>query len=335
MSQLRKDPVTGRWVIVNVDDPKQADFFKTGSHKKSSKTCPFCPGNESMTPSEIMILRKKLKPKELLGWSVRVIPNKFPALRIEENPAKAGIGVYDKTGGFGAHEVIIETPDHHQELWDSPLEQVELALRAFRDRCLDLRRDSRFQYILIFKNYGAQAGASLEHPHSQLIGLPIVPSRVAGEVKGAARHFESTGRCIYCDMLAQERHEKKFTVHEENGFLTLCPFASRFPFETWILPVYHEASFDAITDHNLAALAGVLKETLLKIKKALNDPSFNLMIHTIPIYGKEFESYHWHIEIIPHLTRVAGFELGTGFYVNATSPELAAKTLKASRDFYS
>ena len=329
MSQLREDPVTGRWIIVNVEDPKRPDFFKTESHAKSSKTCPFCPGNESMTPPEILVLRKKPDTKGAPGWSVRVIPNKFPALRIEENPARVDIGVYDKTGGFGAHEVIIENPDHAQEMWDSPLEQVELVLRAFRDRCLDLKRDPRFQYLLIFKNYGAQAGASLEHPHSQLIGLPIVPSRVAGEIRGAVRHFEKTNLCIYCEMLTQERREKRFTVHEEKGFLVLCPFASRFPFETWILPVNHEASFDAITDGQITGLAVVLKKTLLKIKDALNDPSFNLMIHTMPIYGKELKSYHWHIELIPHLTRVAGFELGTGFYVNPTSPELAAETLKA------
>ncbi len=329
MSQLREDPVTGRWIIVNVEDPKPPDFFKTEAHSKSSKTCPFCPGNESMTPPEILVLRKKPDAKAALGWLVRVIPNKFPALRIEENPARVDLGVYDKTGGFGAHEVIIENPDHDQELWDAPLEQVELVLRAFRDRCLDLKRDPRFQYILIFKNYGAQAGASLEHPHSQLIGLPIVPSRVAGEAKGAARHFEKTNRCIYCEMLTQERREKRFTVHEEKGFFVLCPFASRFPFETWILPVDHEASFDAITDDKITGLAAVLKKTLAKIKDALNGPSFNLMIHTMPIYGKELKSYHWHIELIPHLTRVAGFELGTGFYVNPTSPELAAETLKA------
>src|SRR3989338_3201907 len=262
MPQLRKDPVTSRWVIVNVEDPKKADFFKSEPHEKSSKTCPFCPGNESMTPPAILTLDKKANAKTASSWSVRVVPNKFPALRIEENPQKTGIGVYEKIGGFGAHEVIIENPEHPKEIWDLPLDQVELILKAFKERCLDLRKDARFQYILIFKNYGAHAGASLEHPHSQLIGLPIVPSRVVGEVKGAAAHHEATGRCVYCDMLSQERKEKKLTVHEEKEYLALCPFVARFPFETWVLPREHEASFDAISDSGIVSLARVLKTTL-------------------------------------------------------------------------
>ena len=328
MPQLRKDPVTSRWIIVDVDHSRAAESFAPESHTKSSKTCPFCPGNESMTPPEILAAGRKGGLKNSPGWQVRVVPNKFPALRIEEHTEKSAIGVYDKLGGFGAHEVIIENPDHQKEIADLPLEQVELVLRAYRDRYLDLKKDPRFKYILIFKNYGAAAGASLEHPHSQLIALPIVPSRVEGEVKGAQRHFEHTDRCIYCDMLSQEASEKARIVLEEGGFSVICPFASRFPFETWILPKNHAASFEALLDEEIEALARTLKETLSKIKKSLNDPSFNLMIHTLPIYGKEAESFHWHIEIIPHLTQIAGFELGTGFYLNPTPPEMAAGTLK-------
>ena len=230
-------------------------------------------------------------------------------------------------GGFGAHEVIIETPEHDKDIADLSQEQVELILRVYRDRCLDLKKDARLKYILIFKNYGAAAGASLEHPHSQLIALPIVPSRVLGEVKGALRHFEHTDRCIFCDILDQEHTEKKRTVYTEEGFIAISPFASRFPFETWILPNEHHASFDALSDEKIKALARTLKTTLSKLKHCLHDPSFNFMLHTIPIGGKETDSYHWHIEIIPILTRVAGFELGTGFYVNPTPPEIAARVL--------
>ena len=326
MPQLRQDPVTSRWVIVNAESPRLT--FPVETHTKSSKTCPFCPGNEAATPPDIVSYGKKGPSKGSVGWQIRVIPNKFPALRIEESTDKTAIGIYDKVGGFGAHEVIIENPDHGTEMADLTVEQVELLLRVYRDRCLDLRKDARLRYILIFKNYGASAGVSLEHPHSQLIALPVVPSRVLGEIKGALKHFERTDRCIFCDMIQQEENEKKLTVFAEGGFLAFSPFASRFPFETWILPKAHEASFDALPDEKMKALAVTLKTVLLKLKRYLGDPSYNFMIHTIPIGGKETESYHWHIEIIPNLTHVAGFELGTGFYVNPTPPEIAAELLR-------
>ncbi len=327
MHQLREDPVTGRWVVVNIKKRAGLSDYAPHPKSKSSKTCPFCPGNEAMTPPEIIAYREKgsLKGAE---WKLRVVPNKFPALRIEESTDKASVGMYDKIGGFGAHEVIIENPEHEKEIPDLPVEQIVLILKAFRDRCLDLRNDSRIKYILLFKNYGADAGASLEHPHSQLIALPIIPSRVAGEVRGALKHHEYTHRCIYCDMLSQERSEKKFVIHEGPDFVAMTPFASRFPFESWILPKRHRANFDGIDDSEIQSLARILKDTLSKIKNTLKDPPYNLMIQTLPIYGKELESYHWHIEIIPHLTRVAGFELGTGFYLNQTPPEFAAEILR-------
>lgn len=330
MPQLRKDPVTSRWVIVSVEEPKTAKSFRPEEHFKSSKVCPFCPGNEAMTPSEIAAWGRRQGGKNAPGWQVRVIPNKFPALQIEETTDKTAIGLYDKVGGFGAHEVIIDNPDHTKEIADLSLENVELLLRVYRDRCLDLKKDTRFKYILIFKNYGASAGASMEHPHSQLIGLPVVPSRVKGEVRGATKHYEYTDRCIYCDILSQEVEEKKLSILEEEGFAALSPFASRFPFETWIMPKSHRSSFDTLSDAELRPLAVVLKTTLLKIKTALKDPSYNFMIHTMPLQGRERreDTYHWHIEIIPKLTQIAGFELGTGFYVNPTPPELAAETLR-------
>ncbi len=259
-----------------------------------------------------------------------MIPNKFPALRIEENTDKQAIGVYDKLGGFGAHEVIIDSPEHDRELADLPVEHVELVLRAYRDRCVDLRKDPRFKYILIFKNYGVAAGASLEHPHSQLIALPVVPSRVQGEVKGGQRHFEHTDRCIYCDVLDQENTDRRREVIVEPDYVALVPFAARFPFETWILPKAHAPSFDALSDEDIRPLARVLKGALQRIKTALHDPAFNFMIHTMPIHAKDQDTYHWHIEIIPQVTQVAGFELGTGFYLNPTPPEKAAEALRAA-----
>ena len=281
-----------------------------------------------MTPHEILSYGRKAGGKSLSGWQLRVVPNKFPALRIEESSEKYAFGIYDKIGGFGAHEVIIENPEHDKEIPDLPVDQVEWIVRAYRDRCADLRKDKRFKYSLIFKNYGRSAGASLEHPHSQLIALPIVPSRVQGELKGASKHYEYTDRCIFCDMLNQERAEKKLTILEKDGYIAFAPFVSRFPFETWIMPKLHESNFDSITDEGIQALAYVLKNTLARLKKSLNDPSYNFMIHSLPLQSGDAISYHWHIEIIPHLTQVAGFEWGTGFYVNPTPPELAAETLR-------
>lgn len=329
MYQFRKDPVTSRWVIVNVDHPKLD--FRVESPEKSSRTCPFCPGNEAMTPSEIMSYGLR-GGRGAQPWQVRVIPNKFPALRIEETPDKTGIGIYDRVGGYGAHEVIIENPEHGKEMADLSLEGMELLLRVYRERCQDLRKDPKLKYILIFKNYGAEAGASLEHPHSQLIALPIVPSRVLGEIHGAAEHHRWTDRCIYCDMLAQERADKKLTVLSDGGIVAMAPFAARFPFETWILPKEHSASFDRLSDEELRSLAKVLRSTLKRLKKILGDPAYNLMVHTLPTDSKENESFHWHIEIIPHLTQVAGFELGTGFYLNPTPPEIAAERMRAVTD---
>ncbi len=327
MPQLRKDPIAGRWVIINNEQPMKADSFEIASREKSSKVCPFCPGNEGMTPPEITSYGRK-GAKGGAPWQVRVVPNKFPALRIEEKTEKTAIGIYDKIGGFGAHEVIIENPNHDKEMADLTVEQVEVILRVYRDRCQDLKKDPRFKYVLIFKNYGADAGATLEHPHSQLIALPVVPSRVQGELKGALKHFDYTERCIFCDILEQKTTRKNLEIMSDQGIIAMAPFASRFPFETWVFPESHESYFEALTDEKLRPLALVLKTTLLKIKTALKDPSYNFMIHTHPVHGKEQESFHWHIEIIPHLTEVSGFELGTGFYLNPTSPELAAQTLR-------
>jgi UDPglucose--hexose-1-phosphate uridylyltransferase len=328
MSRLRKDPVSGRWVIINDDAPK-LDFV-CAPLKKSSKVCPFCPGNESLTPPTIIAYGKKGRTQGH-DWLVRVVSNKFPALRIEGSHEKTKLGMYERIGGFGAHEVIVESPDHNLEIPDMPLEQVERILRCFRDRCLDLRQDPRIKYILIFKNYGQAAGASIEHPHSQLIGLPISPSRVTGEIKGSERHFELSEHCLFCDILKQDIREQQRLVIDDHGFVALAPFAARFPFETWILPKEHKASFDQISEEDISGLAKTLQSTLAKLKSCLGDPPYNLMIHTLPLQTGGEESFHWHIEIIPHLTQVAGFEMGTGFYVNPTPPEAAAARMRQAR----
>lgn len=329
MPELRKDPILGRWVIISTERGKRpSDFSGTPKRRTESKLCPFCPGNESATPPEIIAFRPDSSEPNKPGWTLRVISNKYPALRIEGDLNREGIGIFDKMNGVGAHEVIIETPEHQKDLVDLDLKQVEDVIWAYRERTLDLKKDPRFRYILIFKNQGESAGASLEHSHSQLIATPIVPKRVVEEVEGAGKYYSYKERCVFCDLIKQEIQENKRVVIEKNSFISLEPFAPRFPFETWILPKKHIASFEDTKKENFPELAAILLETLQRLAKALNNPPYNYIIHTSPVDNFYTEEYHWHIEIMPKLTRVAGFEWGTGFYINPTTPEDAAVYLK-------
>lgn len=330
MPELRKDPVLGRWVIISTERAKRPKDFQFAPEEKriSPKDCPFCPGNESATPPEIFVIRENNSGPNAPGWSLRVIPNKFPALRIEGELNRRGEGIYDRISGIGAHEVIIETPDHQVDLADLSPEAFTNVILAYAKRTLDLKNDARFRYVMIFKNFGAVAGASLEHSHSQLIATPVIPKRVIEEMDGAKRYFEYRERCIFCDIIAQETKTRKRLIIENNSFVAICPFAPRFPFETWILPRNHISNFEDTSEGGLKDLALILKACLLRLKKALNEPPYNFIIHTTPITLKGIDFYHYHLEIIPVLTRIAGFEWGTGFYINPTPPEESATFLK-------
>ena len=328
MPELRRDPITGRWIIIDTDNPKGPDKYEIEAHVKKGGQCAFCTGNEKMTPPEIIAYSKTRRDKDTPGWTVRVVPNKFPALQIEGNLDRAGLGIFDMMNGVGAHEVIIETTHHDREIADRAELEVRDMLWAYRDRCLDLMKDKRFKYVLIFKNYGFSAGASLDHPHSQLIALPFVPKRVVGEMEGAERYFGYRERCVYCDMIRQEVQEKQLTIAENKNFLSFTPFVSRFPYEVWIIPKEHISECSQIQEESINDLASILKNTLLRLKKVLKDPPYNFLIHSASLDNLIRDDYHWHIEIMPRLTKVAGFEWGTGFYINPTPPELAAKTLR-------
>lgn len=328
MPDLRKDPITGRWVIVATDRARRpTDFTREKVVPTGSRFCPFCPGNESKTPPEVLAYRDSGRANET-GWKVRVVPNKFPALRVEGDLDRQGEGIYDRMNGIGAHEVIIETPDHMGSLSTLPQQQVTDYLFAIRDRVLDLKRDFRLHYILVFKNHGELAGASLEHPHSQLIALPIVPKRVQEELDGSLRYFNFRERCIFCDIIQQELRTQTRIVMETDQFVVIAPYASRFPFETWIVPRRHDSHFEHLAPETMPDLGYVLGTVLKKVDKALEQPPYNLIIHTAPVQDAPLDHYHWHIEIMPKLTKVAGFEWGTGFYVNPTPPEEAAQFLR-------
>ncbi len=328
MPDLRKDPIVGRWVIVAKSRARRPHDFDTSPVRRPTAFCPFCEGQEDKTPPEILAYRRPGTAPNTPGWRVRVVPNKFPALEIEGDLNKRGEGIYDMMRGVGAHEVIIESPRHlisTSELSEPELQEV---LWAYRDRLTDLKRDRRLVYGMVFKNVGAAAGASLEHTHSQLIVTPIVPINVWEEMTGSLEFFNYRGRCVYCDMIQQELATEKRLVHDTPTFIAFCPFASRFPFETWILPKIHGSHFENIQAGAVEDLASILRIVMLKIEAALDRPAYNYILHTAPFDTHELPHYHWHIEIMPSLTRPAGFEWGTGFYINPVPPEEAARFLR-------
>jgi UDPglucose--hexose-1-phosphate uridylyltransferase len=327
MPELRKDPIVGRWVIIATERSKRPITPKSEVHIPTTY-CPFCEGSEQATPHEIIAYRdRNTRPNEK-GWRVRVVPNKFPALQIEGELNKRGEGIYDKMNGIGAHEVIIECPFHEVSLANLSEDNIREVLWVYHDRLVDLKKDPRLVYGMVFKNVGAAAGASLEHTHSQLIVTPIVPISVLEEMTGALEFFNYRGRCIFCDMIYQELSSEKRVIMETPNFVTFAPYASRFPFETWILPKSHSSHYENIQKKEVDELGTVLKTILLKLELALDKPAYNYIIHTSPFDTQSLPHYHWHIEIIPRLTRVAGFEWGTGFYINPVPPEQAAAFLR-------
>jgi UDPglucose--hexose-1-phosphate uridylyltransferase len=328
MPELRKDPIVGRWVIIATDRAKRPVTPKSEIYLPSTGICPFCEGSEGNTPYEILSYRdRNTRPNEK-GWRVRVVPNKFPALQIEGDLNKRGDGIYDKMNGIGAHEVIIECPFHEVSMAQLKEDNIREILWVYRDRLVDLKKDPRLVYGMIFKNVGAAAAASLEHSHSQLIVTPIVPINVWEEMNGSLEFFNYRGRCIYCDMIHQELSTEKRIVLDTPNFVSFAPYAGRFPFETWILPKNHNSHFENIQKTEVEELGTVLKTILLKMEVALDKPAYNYIIHTSPFNTPALPHYHWHIEIIPRLTRIAGFEWGTGFYINPVPPEQAAAYLR-------
>ncbi|MGH7934532.1 MAG: galactose-1-phosphate uridylyltransferase [Candidatus Binataceae bacterium] len=328
MPELRKDPVVGRWVIMSTERSKRPTDFHKSPEERKGGPCVFCPGMEHLTPPEVLSYREPGTSSNQPGWRIRGVPNKFPALRIEGGAGRRGEGLYDLMNGIGAHEVVIETPDHDRGMADLEPAQIEEVLWAYRDRVLDLQRDERFRYVLIFKNHGVDAGASLEHPHSQLIALPILPLSVQQELRGASEYYQLKERCIFCDMVFQESNDGRRVIFENASFLVASPFAARFPFELWIVPKNHASHFEHATVAEYREFARAIKVSLGALKLALDDPPFNYIIHSAPIGEQRSKHYHWHMEITPALTKVAGFEVGTGFYINPVPPEAAAAHLR-------
>lgn len=335
MSELRQDPVTGRWVIIATERGQRGtDFHFEPVHSAPDPACPFCEGHEHMTERELLAVRPPGSAADAPGWSVRVVPNQFPVVQADAaDPAGGGVnpsvdGVLIRMPGAGAHEVIIESPRHEATLATLTDAAVEEVLWVARERVRDLTRDRRVRSVIVFKNHGGAAGASLAHSHSQIVALPIVPRELRDEVDGAAAYHQRHGRCVFCDLLRQELAGGRRVIAETAGVVAIAPYAARFPFETWLVPVRHQSSFEDAPRLEIASLAPVLGDILRRMNSVFRDPPYNLLIHTAPAGEAVADSYHWHVEVIPRLTRVSGFEWGSGIFMNPTAPEDAAQQLR-------
>ncbi len=327
MPELRQNRFTKEWVIVATERARRPEELTI---KRAPKvlpphvaTCPFCTGNEHLTPPEIMRI-----PGPDGGWQVRVVPNKFAALSREADMHRTIERSRRTINGFGVHDVIIETPDHSQTMALMSDAQVAEIIRCYRQRFDELSADPRIAHVTIFKNHGADAGTSLEHPHSQLVATPVISSQVRNRMYEALRHYDEFGECIFCSALGEDLADPQRLVLASDHFVALEPFASSTPFSTYIYPRRHMASFGHINDTEIADLAHVLRSVLAKLYFGLKNPDFNYTIRTAPAECAGVMYYHWYLSLIPRLTRVAGFELGSGMFINTVLPEAAAEFLR-------
>ena len=325
MAELRRDPITRMWVVVTTDHPKGPNdylsFKPPYQVQKTEGPCPFCPGHEEMTPTEIFSINQDGK-----GWTVRVIPNKFPFFRIEGEFDRRPDGMYDVMEAIGAHEIVIETPDHDLNFAFMEPSQIKKVIQAYQERLLDLEKDRRFEQFLILKNY---PGIFNRHPHSHIMAMPVIPRRIDEEIWGILDYYQRKERCIFCDILKEEISAKRRIILETGHFLVFSPFASRYPFETWIVPKMHRSDFHRLGEDEAEDLSVAIQSLFLKFHKLLSDPPYSVTFHTSPVQERLHRpEYHWHIETRLRVGLREGFEWGTGFFVNPTPPEDAAAYLR-------
>jgi len=329
MSEIRRDYVKNKWVSISSNlglKPKDFPIAKAVVANASSGFCPFCEGNEAATPPEILAFRKSQGKPNSTGWLVRTIPNKFSAFELEGELEEKYNGLYRFCNGLGKHEVIIETPQHDTEFHELELEQIEMIVSTFKQRYNDLARDERIKYIQIYKNRGLFGGASLGHSHSQIIGFPFNP----GENYGLPLYYKEKGSCLICDILQQEQNSSERIIYEGEYFVALCPYASRFAYEAWVVPKCHTEHFGQLTEVEEKELAWFCKKISMAIIHSLGNPSYNFMINTAPVNSPYDPGYHWYMEFTPRLLVAAGVEVATGVYINPTAPEIAAPALRES-----
>jgi UDPglucose--hexose-1-phosphate uridylyltransferase len=327
MPELRQNRFNKEWVIIATERAKRPEELKVKREVHPlphySEKCPFCPGNEHMAPPEVMRIND-----HGTDWQIRVVPNKFAALAREGEPERKISRSQRTMNGVGIHDVIVEGRDHAATTALMSDEQVGNIIRCYRSRYIDVAADPRITHVTIFKNHGEAAGTSLEHPHSQLIATPVISHQVRDRMYEALRHYDEYGECIFCAMLDEELHAKARLVEVTEHFVALEPFASPTPFVTHIFPRRHMASFGDVSEVEMEDLGRVLRKVLAKLYFGLHDPDFNYTIRSAPAENRGVMYYHWYLSVIPRLTRVAGFELGSGMFINTVLPEDAAGFLR-------
>ena len=326
--EYRREPITGRWVIIAPErSQRPLGLASTKPHTRldtERDSCPFCEGREDQSPPEVLAYRAPGTQPDGPGWSLRVVPNKYPAVRDDcEGPTTNGF--HEARPAFGHHEVVIECPFHEANPARFCLARLTALFIAYRERLAALAADLRVQYVSIFKNVGAEAGASLAHSHSQVLATAVVPEAIQAEFEGTSRAFAESGRCLYCEAIAQAESR---IVAESPGFVVLAPYASRFAYELWVLPRSHSSRYESLTDAEAADLAGVIKPLLGKLDAVLSYPAYNWYIRTGPARSGPLPSFHWHLQLSPRTSRVAGFEWATGCFINPVPPERAAEELR-------
>ena len=332
MPELRQNPITKQWVIIATERARRphelAKDLKLSKQLPSfSERCPFCPGNEHLTPPESLRMDRDGR------WQVRVTPNKFSALSREGELGRKFNGLKCVVNGVGIHDVVIETPDHSKTTALLPEDDVALILSAYKQRYFAITEDARIEHVTIFKNHGVAAGTSLEHPHSQIIATPIIPPQIRMRMEESLRFYDMCGQCIFCRVLKDELADRVRIVYETAHFVSFIPFASLTPFSSWIFPRRHMASFGEIHPEEIQDLARMLRVVLAKLYYGLGDPDYNYVVRTAPCEGRYLRYYHWYISLIPRLTKSAGFELGSGIYINPTIPEANAEFLRGVEPF--
>ncbi len=327
MSEIRLNILSGDWTIIASERSKKPQDFHKPKQEESAqayqKDCPFCPGNEG-----VFVNTETFRIGDSNAWQVKSIYNKYPALSPDKNPARTVEGLNNVIGGFGAHEVIIEHPRHDLTISLMTDQEILNIIKAYKSRYESLIGIKGIEAVTIFKNQGPGAGASLRHPHSQIVATPIVPPMTRVRLDNAARHFDTTGKCIFCQMLNGELADKKRIICETEKFVSFVPFAAAAPFIIWIFPRRHMASFADIDASEMSGMAFVLKDALSRLYHGLGNPDFNYTIRSAPANDGGKEYFHWYLSVVPRISQPAGFELGSGVFINATVPEECAKFLR-------
>ena len=336
LPEFRRCPATGRWVIFAPERARRPiTLHHTQPHHRArpsaTAVCPFCEGHERECPSELYALRPDGTAKDGPGWDLRVVPNKFPALRpVMTSTMPLLDPFFEARPGFGAHEVVIPCREHEANPTKLSPKQYTDLLVAYRERIRAISDDNLWHYVQVFQNVGAEAGASLAHIHAQIISLPMVPDAIGSELAFAKAHHAEHGQCVYCELLEKERHDRVRIVKETEHFVALCPFAPRFSYEFWVLPKYHASHYEITGDAALVELARLMLDLLGALDTVLAEPAYNAFLHTSPLKMRANPHYHWHWEVIPRTARAAGFEWGSGCFLNAVPPERAAHEMRTA-----